>query len=387
MSSVIIITGMHRSATSLIASLFERAGVHLGDQLLASDATNPRGFFEDIDFYAFHQNALRLRGESIFVTRNFTFSATPAEEERAAQLIAARAARPLWGWKDPRTSLLLEFWRERLPHAHFILLYRHPLDVLLSLLRRQENQLTDWLQGLEAWYAYNKAITDFQSRYPAQTLLCHSYAVVQDIEAFSARLRERFNLDLQVDAAVRDALYRPDELRRAEITLDSEAVLRHVHPEAMALYAQMNESADLPYLSPVAQPTAASHTVASLAAWSAAHAKSSVSLRRGLLIALLGLIEPELLESFLQQQARDIMGLLQGVEGLARDVKERDAMILELSQQVEWLARERAGWERLADEREQVILDQQAWAKERLAYLKRLEERLGVRLLKRMGLA
>ena len=44
MSRVILITGMHRSGTSLVSSLIQRAGIHIGDKLLAGNAANPRGF-------------------------------------------------------------------------------------------------------------------------------------------------------------------------------------------------------------------------------------------------------------------------------------------------------------------------------------------------------
>src|SRR5713101_2847172 len=47
--SAIVITGMHRSATSLLAEILMRAGVHLGppEQWLPADVSNPHGYFED----------------------------------------------------------------------------------------------------------------------------------------------------------------------------------------------------------------------------------------------------------------------------------------------------------------------------------------------------
>ncbi|MEL7418373.1 MAG: hypothetical protein AAGK10_07335 [Cyanobacteria bacterium J06555_3] len=48
-NSVIIITGMHRSGTSLTASLLQSAGVYLGDRLMSADSGNAKGYFEDWD--------------------------------------------------------------------------------------------------------------------------------------------------------------------------------------------------------------------------------------------------------------------------------------------------------------------------------------------------
>ena len=54
----IVITGMHRSGTSLTASLLQSAGLNLGDRLMEATATgNPlKGYFEDLDFVEFHAN-------------------------------------------------------------------------------------------------------------------------------------------------------------------------------------------------------------------------------------------------------------------------------------------------------------------------------------------
>ena len=41
---------MHRSGTSLTASLLSALGVDLGRELLPPDKNNLRGYFEDIDF-------------------------------------------------------------------------------------------------------------------------------------------------------------------------------------------------------------------------------------------------------------------------------------------------------------------------------------------------
>ena len=58
-TTVLVITGMHRSGTSLIAAILREAGVHLGDQLIGADTGNIRGHFEDVDFVQFHQTVLR----------------------------------------------------------------------------------------------------------------------------------------------------------------------------------------------------------------------------------------------------------------------------------------------------------------------------------------
>jgi hypothetical protein len=46
----LIVTGMHRSGTSLLASFLRAAGINLGENLYPADSANPLGYFEDLDF-------------------------------------------------------------------------------------------------------------------------------------------------------------------------------------------------------------------------------------------------------------------------------------------------------------------------------------------------
>jgi len=46
----LVITGMHRSGTSLVASLFAGAGVNVGTRLIGASRGNDRGHWEDLDF-------------------------------------------------------------------------------------------------------------------------------------------------------------------------------------------------------------------------------------------------------------------------------------------------------------------------------------------------
>ncbi len=352
---------MHRSATSLIASLVQRAGVHLGAQLLEANAQNPRGFFEDVEFYEFHERALRERGKHILVNRAFRFSPTPEEDARANELIAARTQNELWGWKDPRTSLFLEFWRAKIPHAHFLFVYRHPFDVLLSLMRRNQLHMVGLLEGLESWYAYNHALVEFQTRHSQQTLLCHSYSVLEQIDAFNTLMREHFGLNLQLDDTTRDAHYQPNELQRSAWSFTAERILQNIHPDAYALYDQMNKGAELP--APLSLTASSNPALEALAQFANA-ADDSPATRTSLLFALVSVLAPDVLETFTTGQAREM-------DRLWREKNENAA--------------QRDAWERTAEERARIIREQQAWAQERMRALETLEAHPIVRALKKLG--
>ncbi len=58
----IIVLGMHKSGTSLVAGALKKAGVNMGDNLLGRHWSNPLGHFEDMDFFRLNRKILREVG-------------------------------------------------------------------------------------------------------------------------------------------------------------------------------------------------------------------------------------------------------------------------------------------------------------------------------------
>lgn len=356
MTRALVITGMHRSGTSLVASLIERAGVHLGAQLIAPrDQDNPRGFFEDAEFVRFHEDALRARKKNILVARDFSFHATDAETARARAIIAARSAYPLWGWKDPRTALCLNFWDALLPDARYLFVYRHPFDVTISLARRGEVVGYDFFAGLEAWYAYNRALLEFARQHSATTLVCSTYALVEQIETFGAALARKFNLSLSLDGALRGEIFQTELLRRPAHMPATQSLLRLIHAEALDLYDALQECAALKQDKMWAQNTLEQTALAEMVAQFPL--PLSEGQRRAILGMLVALADDALYERF---------------------AREHVAKTMELENQ-------RRAWEHTARERAEIIREQSAWAAPRMKYLETLERNRLVRALARLG--
>lgn len=235
---------MHRSGTSLVMSLLHQAGLDVGRDVTGVGRGNPRGHFEDRDFYRLHEEMLAAAGESCFsVGDGFEPPKSAGFEQRARTLIAQRAALPLWGWKDPRTCLFLDFWQALLPEARYLFVYRHPVDVVLSLWRRNndpELQQDPWL-AIHAWEVYNRRLLAFRERHPGRTFLAQVPGLTADFDGLLRRLRDELAVPLH--AASGDALFVPEEL--APLTPES-LEWERVIPGALALYRQLEESADLP---------------------------------------------------------------------------------------------------------------------------------------------
>ncbi len=147
-STAVCILGMHRSGTSVITRAINLLGVYLGtdDKVSGCGVDNPEGFWEHTDICAFHERVL-----AAFHRRWNTASPMPEDWQQSEiirpfrkelrQLITANfAGHALWGWKDPRTCLLLPLWREALEELgtklSCVFVVRNPRSVANSLIAR-----------------------------------------------------------------------------------------------------------------------------------------------------------------------------------------------------------------------------------------------------------
>lgn len=247
-STTVVIAGMHRSGTSMVSSLLRKAGVHMGDKLIGAGAGNPRGHFEDEAFVAFHEAILKRFVDNYLVSDLAQIGELTSEEvEKAKALVEARSAEPLWGFKDPRASLFLPFWDSVLPSAKYVLLFRHPLEILLSLLRRGDPPcLRNYFLGLHVWRAYNHAILVFYQSHPGDAVLCDLSAVTANLPGFLGLLRNKLALAVNLDAT--DSVFHPKEMIQLQIPSEAETLLTELAPHVVEIYAGLQAAADLPAL-------------------------------------------------------------------------------------------------------------------------------------------
>jgi hypothetical protein len=239
---VLVITGMHRSATSLAAAVCQRAGLFIGDSLLGAAVGNPHGHYEDVEFLEFHKRVLRANGrcqDGLFADGVVRVPSRLRPEART--LIAKRktVGRP-WGWKNPRTTLLLKFWRHELPQARFLFLFRSPWEVIDSLFRRGVHEFlqTNPALALAIWERYNREIRDFVRSHPDSCLLVEADRVVREPHSVVGNLRKKFGIDLvEKENDYREGLFTSlENSPRAEF-------VRTCSPEAATLYAELQELA------------------------------------------------------------------------------------------------------------------------------------------------
>jgi len=134
-----MVTGMHRSGTSLLARVCQVVGVDLGDPegLMQAAEDNKEGFFERLEVVELHEHLLHHLGGSWDLPPWTGDPAAIGDEwrHRAAKVIERIApGAPVRGFKDPRAALFLGFWAPMTDRV--VAVSRDPGEVASSLLRR-----------------------------------------------------------------------------------------------------------------------------------------------------------------------------------------------------------------------------------------------------------
>lgn len=213
----ISVVGMHRSGTSMVTGMLTRCGLQVGPshELLGASQENPTGYFE--------RRPIVLLNDEVLDAFGFAWDHLPnplpnhwiddplltAIKEQARKILATFDHATMWGFKDPRASLLLEFWESLLdpnslpkttgsansdntPHAPFVCVVcvRNPLDVAASLARRGGMSLR---LALHLWHKYTQAALELA--YKGPHIVTHYDAYFEDTAAEISRVCDAIGLE------------------------------------------------------------------------------------------------------------------------------------------------------------------------------------------------
>jgi len=152
----LVVLGMHRSGTSLVAGLLRQMGAHIGpveaeQKVLESDEVHWEG------------SSLTWINDEMLRAAGGRWDAPPPSVAGSV-LDILRARRFLWefagatiaGVKDPRMCLTYPVWRRVLPTHSIICCVRHPMNVARSLAAREGWPVA---RGLDLWLEYNRCLS------------------------------------------------------------------------------------------------------------------------------------------------------------------------------------------------------------------------------------
>lgn len=398
----VCIVGMHRSGTSFITRLLQRGGLYLGDEgsLLPGGPDNPDGYFEHRGFSAINERLLRMFGGEWDLVPSLPDGWAEAPELDPLRNEARRLASELdmhgcWGWKDPRTSLTLPFWRSCVPGLKIVVCVRNPLEVAVSLNRRNN---VSYELGLSLWTAYSRQI---------MTAICGTryYAVVRYEECLTrpaaelARLADFIGMSLSEEACDQAITVASARMRHSSFA-SHHLVESRVPAETVHRYRQLCDMAGWDARRrPASGDTAARVGGAPTFCTANGVADSMLdragetmsidadrSLRRSVIeLELLRRDVADLRQSETHHRAlsvqlqRDLDERLEWVRRLEQDVAARDQRIVQLQneqhERLEWITQ----LQRELDERGARVLQLQAEQDERLTWVRQLQAEIDQR--------
>lgn len=234
-----IISGMHRSGTSLVTSTLRAAGLDVGGHLMpAADGNNSKGFFENLDFVDLHKKILDYHGITLFGWTLEPYIEVPPEIRLQAEQAVAKNTRPhAWGWKDPRTVLFLDFWADLLPEAKFLFVHRAPWEVVDSLFRRGDVAfLKDPALAIRVWEHYNRLALTFSRKHPQRCLFVEVDTVAPDPLPLLAQLEQDFSISL---SAPNHCVFDSSLLKKEERAAQRALLIQLFFPEAHKIWNEL----------------------------------------------------------------------------------------------------------------------------------------------------
>ena len=250
----IVVAGMHRSGTSLISSVLAAMHVDMGHDTLVADRNNVRGYFEDIEFLELHRRVLNQCSpnddgghpdwgwtENERLDRDSFKDFIP----EAKALLARRAENPsVWGWKDPRTSLLLDFWDALLDNGRYVFVYRFPWDVADSMQRLGEALFLRHPEyAYDIWMFYNRHLRNFLLKNRHKCLLISVNALQRHPDQLCDLLHQEFGLNTS-DVDLKE-IFESDLMTSSEATDPLIDLVAATYPDCARMLTELDGLADL----------------------------------------------------------------------------------------------------------------------------------------------
>lgn len=160
-----MVLGMHRSGTSMLSGLLHTScGYNVGGPLIGSSFDNEKGFFERVDIVL--QNDEFMKAQKVWWAANvINYDWEQAIMDKDDGTITFKQGKPgldflndpsnaPWMQKDPRMCITLKTWLKLMnSEPAVVFTYRHPLEVAMSLKKREQNFSLE--RGLRLWIVYN----------------------------------------------------------------------------------------------------------------------------------------------------------------------------------------------------------------------------------------
>jgi Sulfotransferase family len=176
----------------MITRALHDSGLHLvgssAEELIEGAEDNPEGFWENKAIRDCNEELLEATGGAwdnppVLPPAGVDDPRVTHLADTATAALATLRRHEHWGFKDPRTCLTAAYWLDLEPELRFVVCVRHPVEVALSLRRRNQNSYS---LGLALWERYYATMLDQVP--PERRIVTHYDTFFVDPEGEMTRL-------------------------------------------------------------------------------------------------------------------------------------------------------------------------------------------------------
>lgn len=210
----VLVAGLHRSGTSLLCRILSRCGLEFPGELEDPDQDNATGYYENSAFVSLHRTWFSALPDDCWPDWGLSdespinplgkYEWTVFAENFVSTLDRVRTcssesnSESFWGLKDPRSTLILPFWRSIFNQNLLVVgVYRTPWDISDAFMRISNSLFRDQPElVLSSWLSYNESLLSYLEAYPHTCTLFASSWLVQNPKRVVRCLIERWGIEL-----------------------------------------------------------------------------------------------------------------------------------------------------------------------------------------------
>lgn len=186
---IFIVLGMHKSGTTLVSQILHHSGIDMGDfdEGISYDKGNK---YERQSVLKMDQEILGAVDDTVIDLHSTRRVGNRQDQlERMRAIVADCEARfPDWGFKEPRSVLVYDMWREVLPEHRIVAIYRDPVQVWSRFRRQGKRFYRNFRLAhkyLAMWQDHNLNLVRFLEETSCEYLLLNYRDLMGDERAFS----------------------------------------------------------------------------------------------------------------------------------------------------------------------------------------------------------
>jgi hypothetical protein len=168
----------------------------------------------------------------------------------AMDLMMSNIDQDLWMWKDKDALSLLEYWKSLDSTLSFILVYNAPNKLFEELLQHEATPTIEELEEeLQVWNAYNRELLNFYYRNQDRCILVNSEQIRGAAPTKLLEVGKEIGLDIESKHLTFETIKENSkEINKYDdLFVNLVNTFTQNYPAALALYDELQSSANLPY--------------------------------------------------------------------------------------------------------------------------------------------